>query len=274
MPDDPVDLKSGQIELAASLSWVSTFNHSDPDYIVDSEMLRLGLGGWYAVNDKWQIGVELPIYSVSGGTMDGLIDNFHKLLGIGDGSRDKASDNDLSITMDGQTYDLDSEYLLGNMSVGVRYAILAGDFGLSVGTKLQLPTATDNSWTDHDSIGFGFDVIVYYRYRDWYLYSGLGVAHTGEGTILNRELDPLRVIMLIAIEYEFMDDLSAIFEVYSHSGPLVDLDEYSQWSTMINLGIRLQISKGLAFEAGCIENVVTYDNSVDFGAHVGLVYRY
>jgi hypothetical protein len=42
----------------------------------------------------------------------------------------------------------------------------------------------------------------------------------------------------------------------------------------VTLGWRGEILERTVLEIGLIENVVTYDNSPDFGVHIGLAYRF
>jgi uncharacterized protein DUF3187 len=67
-----------------------------PDLLVlDGETLRTTVSFDRALNERWNIGVELPYYQQSGGELDDLIDVWHSAFGLPDGGRNNRPEDEL-----------------------------------------------------------------------------------------------------------------------------------------------------------------------------------
>jgi hypothetical protein len=57
-------------------------------------------------------------------------------------------------------------------------------------------------------------------------------------------------------------------------GVAQDLADFSEPSNEVTFGLKLEVAPMTVLELGLIENVVTSDNSPDFGLHAGLLWRF
>jgi hypothetical protein len=63
--------------------------------LLDGETTRLTLGGQYGFTQRFELGIEIPYISHSGGFLDGFIIDYHNLFGFPQGGRDQAPRNRL-----------------------------------------------------------------------------------------------------------------------------------------------------------------------------------
>ncbi|MEM3000577.1 MAG: DUF3187 family protein [Nitrososphaerales archaeon] len=271
IPDDPVSIQPNHIELSTTISVSNTFNYTD-NYILDSELLRIGISCWYAIDEVFTVGVQIPIYYISGGFLDQLIIDFHELIGIIN-ERNAVNNNELYASIYGIRHNIDTEFMLGNIMSTVRINLPQIN-GLSVGLKTQLPTSADTDWARQNVSGVGIDFIYYKNISNIYFQIGAGVSYIDEGHIFDYELDNFRINVLGSIDIKLSDWLSIICTIYGASGPIKSFGAYSNWELMTNVGFRLKVAPHYVFEFGCIENMVTLENTLDFGIHTGFVVRY
>ena len=68
--------------------------------------------------------------------------------------------------------------------------------------------------------------------------------------------------------------MSLLIQYLVSEGVAEDLGEISKPSHEVTLGWKGEVRKGTVVEVGLIENVITYDNSPDFGVHAGFTQRF
>ena len=89
---------SGRFTL--DVNWANSANiesSEDYDFTMDAESQEVRLRLEYAVASKWAAMTELPWRNLSGGSLDGLIDNWHDLFGLPQGPRKNMPDDRLLI---------------------------------------------------------------------------------------------------------------------------------------------------------------------------------
>ncbi|MBW2144225.1 MAG: DUF3187 family protein, partial [Deltaproteobacteria bacterium] len=59
-----------------------------------------------------------------------------------------------------------------------------------------------------------------------------------------------------------------------HEAALEDFEELSDASHELDLGFKWKLSSGGIIEFAVIENIITYDNSPDFGLHLAYNYSF
>jgi hypothetical protein len=59
-----------------------------------------------------------------------------------------------------------------------------------------------------------------------------------------------------------------------YEGALQDFGSLSDSSHEVDFGLKWQFTDGGIFEIGMIENIITYDNSPDFGFHLAYEHRW
>src|SRR3546814_14450901 len=74
-----------------ALDWTNEYvvdQSGGEDLLLDGESLRLGLNGRIR-HGQWLFGAELPLLFTGGGSLDGLIENWHDWFGLPNGGREQ-----------------------------------------------------------------------------------------------------------------------------------------------------------------------------------------
>jgi len=67
--------------------------------VLDGETLRTNLSYSHGFANGWSLGAEVPLYSISGGVLDDLIDGWHSAFGMPDGGRNNRPEGQLLFRM-------------------------------------------------------------------------------------------------------------------------------------------------------------------------------
>ncbi len=279
VPDMPTSLKDDTFELRLTFSSINVFNNElshSPSYLVDLEFERFDLGAWYALSDRWQVGVNIPIETVNGGAMDSFIIGFHRTFGIDQGGRTEYKRNVTEIIVGNKRTSVGSDAMLGDIMLMANYKVINDPDGpqLMVGAQLKLPTATGNILYDSHTPGFGLSANVFQRIGDWYYNVGGSIALVGDCDVLDQRVRWYQATVFGMAERQILDGVSMVAQLIGQSGLAKGFGQYSTWSWEADAGFKFRLTKDMMFQFGVYENVITYANSADFGVFASLVLRY
>jgi hypothetical protein len=80
----------GFLEATMSFDYSNTFinkSNSTWDLVIDMEMTVLGLELGYGIGSHWALRLDLPLVRMGDGFLDGLLENYHRALGVGNYDR-------------------------------------------------------------------------------------------------------------------------------------------------------------------------------------------
>lgn len=286
VPRTPSTLARGETQLRVTGTWVNVWawDRKNDDYLLDYESLHLTGSLGYGLSDAVQLDVQIDSRFGFGGSMDGLIEGFHDLFGIGQAGRDRFPRGRYRLRIDPGNglppVDLgedDSGTYSRTMAVTVQHNVTCGTEVLPA-----LAWSATARWELGEQAGLeggsGFDlsaaVAASRRWGDWYGYLTLAYTWFGRETAYGIPLEDTQASALVGAEWRFHPRTSAILQLLATQGVAIDLDPFSEPSWEITVGLKSEIATGLVLETGLIENLVTFDNSPDFGVHAGLTYRF
>jgi len=163
--------------------------NDDASVNLDGEILGWEVRADYGVTDRVEVSLTIPTYYTTGGFLDGVIEGFHDLTGLGRSSEEHRNQWNQEIVVDGKTlFDPGgNEFGLADIAVQLKGGILTeGKYplGLSARVGLELPTGRESR--DFGSGGFdlglgllveknfariglfgGFDYLLYQRPSDF-----------------------------------------------------------------------------------------------------------
>ena len=120
--------------------------------LMDGETYRHGLALRHGLGDGWELLVDIPAVSHTGGVFDGFIEDWHDAFGLPQGDRDRAPRDRLAMFYadgGGTRFDIDGDvHSLGDASVGVGYALPSPPFsndGVVVRAMIKLPSGDDDA---------------------------------------------------------------------------------------------------------------------------------
>jgi hypothetical protein len=112
------------------------------------------------------------------------------------------------------------------------------------------------------------------RWGDWYGYLTLASTWFGRDEVYGIPLTSHQMSLLAAAEWRYRPRTSAMVQLLATQGVAKDFGPFSDPSWEITLGWKSEIAEATVLELGLIENVITFDNSPDFGIHAGITTRF
>ena len=264
---------------AASHSIVN--RDGDESLEVDGETWRGLLVLRRALNERWHIGVDVPLVGQENGVMDGVIDTWHDLSGLPEGERPGMERNRLAYryrqtagndaALDNPAWGLGDVRLVATRRLGdaarddTRYAVTAAvelptgdtdDFTGSGGTDLSVGLAASRSALfDRDNLG------------GW---ARAGVTAVGDGGPLDDRLRDVVPWASAAVGWRVHPRVALVAQVDVHRG-LYDsrLEELSDTAVMLTAGVQIEVGGGRRLDIAIGEDPAV-DTAPDVILHVAL----
>ena len=280
-PAVPSTLPAGQWEARFSSTWVNDWAVSKGRYFIDSETVQFTGKINYAVGERLQAGVAIPFLWRGGGVLDQPIEGFHRLFGIGNLDREKYPRNRLLLEFhreDGSTYLLDQPGIgLEDLVLSTQYTLTCGGRMLpaaALNFSVSLPTGDRATLYGTGGADFSVALLLAKRIGDFYFYLNGAYVWLGNRDFVGIPLKSKKWTVFSGVEYRRWSKTSLILQNTINSGIARDDVELSQFSDELIFGIQHALSRRLTFELALIENLFHFKNSPDFGAHVGMSYRF
>jgi rhodanese-related sulfurtransferase len=281
-PRTPSTLAEGQVEIQWTESWANLWAFNQDDHLVDYEALHSNISIAYGLTGGIQVELGFLQKSRFGGVMDGFIEGFHDLFGLDQGGREDFERNDFGVnivengTSAVQLSDDDigsfSESIVAtiqhNLTCGTR-SIPAIAYGVSVRPEL----GEQEDMTEAEFSDLTLSISVSKRFGDFFGYVGFGYSWYGREKFGAVELRETQAAGLLAVEWQVANRASLVLQCLVSQGVAKDLREFSDPSYEVTFGGKFEIVPRVVLEAGLIENVITFDNSPDFGLHMGILFR-
>lgn len=291
-PRTPSTLGRGQFELRAVATWANLwaidsanffpeFGEYGP-YYLDYETLDATVSVAYGVSDVLQVEGGFENRNRFGGAMDGFIQGFHDLFGLDQNGRDRVPKDQHRIVLDPgdgrAVVDVGSEGI-GTFSRAVELTI---QHNVSCGGRHRPALAwsvTGRYGLHADELeGSPLDVALSLstsrRLGEFYVYGTLGYARYGSDRFRGLELRDSQLSGLVAGEWRFRPRMSVVFQWLASQGAVDEYPPFSKPSHEVTVGWKGEIADLGVLELGLLENVITFDNSPDFGIHVGYAKRF
>jgi signal peptidase I len=283
----PGDIKPGWgIDIHAT--WTNVWA-SESTFLLDYEMLDTIIAATYGFNNRLGLSVAFDNRNYFGGVMDNCIQEFHDMFNIDQDGRDEVPKNRKVVQrfdpQTGDTIEFSADELNNNgVALLLNYNITHGTqtwpslnaFGVA---RYALNSAEIFNHGNHQvDCGFGLGFAKRWSKR-WYTYAALGytIFDDYEVRATEPDLEPLEFE-----DYQFtgMFSLSwhytptfAIVAQYLFSGPDIrNIDKLDDPSHEVHLGFKWHSQHYGMIEFALIENVITWNNTPDFGLHAGWSY--
>ncbi len=264
-------------------NWKNLWLYRDDICLIDAEVqevvtrLRIGLGAGF------EIAGELPVRFVSGGMLDGMIEDFHNSFGLSNAGRDQFPRNNF-IFMIHRGGDEDSWYYAGadqtGWNLGNATFALSTDIGriisieprlvMTVGVKI--PTGT-RRFFGSQSLDLALSLSSGINFGSFHWYVSSAVSHYGDEEMIGISLRQWHLSTLVSLEYRRPDaDHAWVAQILCESGVTEDNYPFSNATYEVMFGYKYRLWQSVVMEFSILENVLTFDNSPDFGLHTALTY--
>jgi hypothetical protein len=196
------------------------------DLVIDGEMQTLSLSLRRRAFDRMEFGIDVPYVSHSGGSLDGLIKDWHNLVGLSNSMREGPNDQiQHSYALDGITrYELlVPQSGIGDVQLSAAYAMESVTFRASIKLPTGDPDKLTGSGAADVSLGLyaGSTTMLFDRAFD---YSGfLGVLALGDGDVLPDFQESTVPYGGVALRWHVTERLSLATQ-FSLQGSYFDID--------------------------------------------------
>ncbi|HSN54476.1 MAG TPA: DUF3187 family protein [Candidatus Sulfomarinibacteraceae bacterium] len=293
LPRTPSTLGRGDNQVRGRVTWANLWAVDQgafwPEtgalgpYVVDFETLDASVAWAHGLLDTVELEVELEQRWRFGGAMDSAIQGFHDLFGIAQSGRDRVDRNRHRFWVEGAGGEPAIDLGAGDGGTFTRSAMLTLQHTLTCGTatwpalswSVSARTSLNGSeGLEGRRLDVGLSVAAARRFGDFHVYLTLGYAWYGSERYYGVELDSTQLTAMAAGEWRFAPRMSLILQYLRTEGAAVDIPPFSEPSNEIVVGWKWEATTGGVLEVGLLENIVTFDNSPDFGIHAAWLQRF
>jgi hypothetical protein len=289
-PAAPWDGEAGSWELDLAVGYAASFINEDSERwrtVIDLEMTVLDFGLAVGVTNRFSLGADVRFASMSGGFLDGFLEDFHDAFGLPDYGRSQRPDNEFLyyIEKDGEQW-FESEF--GGMhpvdsSLSAEYLLTdrgdsqapGGRFTAALSYALKLPIGDEAS-------GFGsgkFDHRVALPLR-WIgdpvaLYLVPAFSLLSDPDTLGADVQVLNVIgTFFAAEWAFSRNWSVLAGLNFYTSPFENtgIGQFDDDSLQLDVGFIWNPDPDVRLELSFSEDLTR--PAPDFALRMGLGYRF
>lgn len=273
--------KQSQWSLLGSVANTFTTSQSSLERItLDNESLLIQASLRYAINNRWQLGVELPWVNHSGGAFDAFIENWHNFFGLPNGGREFSPQDILNIsyTKNGvNLIDIDnSQQGISDIRLQADWLISTSEkHSLSLQSQLKLPTGDSSALTGSGATDISL-ALAYQRptnnyHLSWQVSGGL--LWITDSDILAEQLNNVIWTSSATMGWNWTKWLQFKMQIDIHSAIYEsDLRELGDASGQLTFGFDVKPSPKLAIELSLSEDVFI-ERSPDVVFRLGFRYN-
>jgi hypothetical protein len=249
-------------------------------YLLDGETLTLDTTVRRGLRPDLDVSLRVPIRWRGGGIMDGLIDTWHRTLGLPDGGRPYFPRNAFEVegaTIGGGHFDWDEQTGtgLGDVELSGRWRFYDGGesaTSLAAVGRVSLPTGS-GPFAGNGFGGAGQLVLAAPVVRRLELYAALGATAQEPGPVRGVEYRPLRVHGSLAFEWRPWRRLSLLAETNAASRLVANIARYPGTHWLLNVTGRIDVGRRTRLDLGFTENIKNQLSTTDFALYSALSLR-
>jgi hypothetical protein len=283
----PDTLGRGRTSVQTSVLWSNSFGWTqdipgehprDRRFLVDGETATFDLTVAHGFRENLDLGLRLPLQWRGGGSLDALIDTWHRILDLPDGNRPQFLRDAFRVeglTTDHGAFSWDGDHGsgIGSLETFARWRFHRGPtWSSALLVRLGFPTGSGPfagngvglglQWTQARTLGRHFDA-----------YVGLGGTLQSSGPVEGVGYEPTRAHAFAALEWRPARRLSLEVETDLASRLVKDIDRYPGVHWLINGGAAFALTRGSLLRAGFTENLMDQMATTDFALYFGIEIR-
>jgi hypothetical protein len=265
--------------IAGVVNWSNfavTGTEGDAGFTLDGEVVDTRVHVDHAFGGRFAVHAELAYRSLSGGSLDGFIENWHDVFGLGGGSRNRLPEDELLL-----------EYHPGPASLLYVDQDVSGiaDIPLSIGyALLQSPTSAVATWFSlkaptgkaEDLTGSGAADIAlsisgqHQLAEHWQVFGQANLAWLGDGDFLPELQESFAWSALAGVTWNAWRALDLTVQLETNSAVLdTAFSELDGAATVLTFGGSYRTSGGWQFDLGLSEDI-DVDASPDVVINLGV----
>ncbi len=212
------------IQVSYAISNTSLEQQSSNEHlVVDGELHRWQFTATHAINSHWNVSIELPYQSISGGTLDRFIEHFHNDFNLPNGNRANWPVNRLLINYarNGQTlYHLEnSQSGIGDMTLRAGWQFDAQIVHTAtVWFSAKVPTGNANKLTGSGAVDAAVSLAAQQQVNnDLQTYEQMSLSWLGNGTRMQQEQKHSVWSAMAGIDWRLFNTMDVVAQLNAHS---------------------------------------------------------
>lgn len=255
----------GETGFAATLNWANAAAVETEDryaFTVDGELRELRIRFEHSFGPHFAVMAELPWREVSGGSLDTVVEDWHQLLGLPNGSRVRLPRNELLIEYrqdDVLLLQLDREASgIADMPVAIGYQLPTSDRrALAAWLSVKLPTGEANGFTGSGATDFAVSLAGESRLADrWQLFGQVDAVWLGRGEVLPARQEQFAWSALAGLSWNAWRALDLTVQLHANSRVFdVVATDFAGDAVVLGFGGSYRSSGGWRFDVGVSEDL-------------------
>ena len=282
-------MPAGRFEVRSSLQWANSFSWTqdeagespeDRRFLLDGETALLDVTVRRGFSASVDVGLRLTAFGRGGGTLDGFIDAWHRLVNVPDGKRPSFVRDAFRVeglTTEGEAFSWNAYqgWGLGPLELDVRWRLVDGGRdspSVALATRVLLPTGSG----PYAGGGFGaggqvaVDVPLGRRFA---VFAGMGVTAQDPAAVRGVEYETARLHGYLALEWRLARWLSLVVDTSAASRLVSNVDRYPGTHWMVDIGGRIDLGPRTRLDVFVVENILSQLSTTDFGIYLGVSVR-
>jgi len=251
--------------MAAVVSWSNAAKideAGDAVFTLDAETVEVRFHLEYAVHPNWAVRAEIPWRHIDGGTLDGLIEDWHGVFGLPGGSRRRLPRDQFLIEFrsDGVPLLLFEEGTsgLGDIPVALGYQLVASDVhALAAWLTVKTPVGDASDLTGSGALDLALSFALQSRINeDWRLFGQANAVWLGEGDVLTELQEDGAWSLLAGLSWNAWRSLDLTAQLEANSSVFDgDGTELSGDAVVLTLGGSYRTQRSWTFDLAISEDV-------------------
>jgi hypothetical protein len=256
---------AGTGRFTLDVNWSNAANlesSDDDDFTLDAESQDVRLRLERAVGTDWAALVELPWRHLSGGTLDGFIENWHDFFGMPDGPRKNMPRDRLLVEYQhGDEIELqvdDSSSGIADIPIGVGYQVEASDErALAAWLTVKLPVGDSDDLLGSGATDVALSLAGQTRLAErWQVFGQVDAVWLGDGDILPDHQESFAWAGLAGVSWNAWRGLDLTVQLYANSRIFdISIDGLSGDAMVLGYGGTYRTAGGWRFDFGMNEDI-------------------
>jgi hypothetical protein len=256
--------ESGSGRLGATLNWsnIATTDSTDQaSYTLDGEAFEVRLRAEHALGGDFTVQGELAWRQTSGGSLDSLVESWHDLFGLPNGSRDRLPEDALLIEYrsgESALLRVDAESSgLADLPLAFGYQLIASDQGaVATWLTVKLPTGKATDLTGSGAVDVALSLAGERQVSErWQLFGQANVAWLGEGDVLADQQQDFAGSLLAGTTWKAWRGLELTAQLEANTAVMDTGTDLDGDAVVLTLGGRYTTDAGWAFDFGFSEDL-------------------
>jgi hypothetical protein len=216
----------GDGRASLDVNWSNAANletSGEREFTLDAETIDVRLRVEHAFSERWAAMIELPWRSLSGGTLDGFIENWHDFFGLPEGPRRRMPQDRLLIDyqQSGETllHIEDSASGIADIPLGAGFQVTTSDDrALAAWLTLDLPVGDSDDLLGSGALDVALSLAGEIQVAErWQLFGQLDAVWLGDGDILPEYQQSFVVAGLAGVSWNAWRALDLTVQFYGNS---------------------------------------------------------